>query len=184
MFLTVYFFQTSEILAALAAVLEGYNNEEKAAQLKKVRSGTSTHRRTLLSKRRCAHAMRPFSVYDVTEQRHLRVPSQECGREGGVVDDRPEKDRHGEEGRGKVARSQAGRDDHLVGRDVRRDRGRQDDGPEGVHDGRAQDEREHDARDETRRRPQGMCTRACSSLRRDKRTLLFAIQSTKGKAKL
>jgi len=30
------FFQTSEILAALAAVFEGYNNEEKAAQLKKV----------------------------------------------------------------------------------------------------------------------------------------------------
>jgi len=34
----LYFFpsQTSEILAALAAVFEGYNAEEKAAQLKKV----------------------------------------------------------------------------------------------------------------------------------------------------
>jgi hypothetical protein len=36
--LFIYFFpsQTSEILAALAAVFEGYNAEEKAAQLKKV----------------------------------------------------------------------------------------------------------------------------------------------------
>jgi len=33
----ISFFQTSEILAALAAVFEGYNDEEKAAQLKKVR---------------------------------------------------------------------------------------------------------------------------------------------------
>lgn len=36
MFSIVCFFQTSEVLAALAAVFEGYNNEEKAAQLKKV----------------------------------------------------------------------------------------------------------------------------------------------------
>ena len=33
-------FQTSEILAALAAVIEGYNAEEKAAQLKKVGTGS------------------------------------------------------------------------------------------------------------------------------------------------
>lgn len=36
------FSQTSEILAALAAVFEGYNADEKAAQLKKVRP-RSTH---------------------------------------------------------------------------------------------------------------------------------------------
>ena len=73
------------------------------------------------------------------------------------MDDRPEKDGHGEEGRGKVARAQGGRDDPLVGRDVRRHCGGQRDGPEGVHDGGAQDEGEYDARDETGRRPQGMC---------------------------
>jgi hypothetical protein len=33
-----FFPQTSEILTALAAVFEGYNADEKAAQLKKVRA--------------------------------------------------------------------------------------------------------------------------------------------------
>ena len=74
------------------------------------------------------------------------------------MDDRLEKDGRGEKGRGEIARSQGGRDDRPVGRDVRRHCGGQDDGSEGVHDGRAQDEREYDARDETRWRPQGMCT--------------------------
>ena len=64
------FSQTSEILAALAAVFAGYNHEEKAAQLKKVRSRTPSHRSTVLSKRRsilsracarCAERVPPYS---------------------------------------------------------------------------------------------------------------------------
>lgn len=65
------------------------------------------------------------------------------------MDDRLEEVVRGEERGGKVARPQAGRYDHLVGRDFCRARGRKDDGAEGVHDGEAQDERKHDARDKT-----------------------------------
>jgi len=41
--------QTSEILTALAAVFEGYNEEEKAAQLKKVLLAHSTFLRIVPS---------------------------------------------------------------------------------------------------------------------------------------
>jgi hypothetical protein len=151
-----HFFQTSEILAALAAVFEGYNDEEKAAQLKKVRTAPS-----------CVVPLFPVSwLTHVLEQWHFRVSRQERCGEGSVVDDRLEEDVRGEEGGGQVARAQVGRDDYPVGRHVRRDCGRQDDGAEGVHDGRAQDEGKHDARDEARWRPQGMHRFTSSSLLR------------------
>ena len=150
--------QTSEILAALAQVFEGYNDAERAAQLKKVCAPFSLSLVPSPSP--------PASERNSTEQRHFRVSGQERRRTGGVVDHRLEEDGHGEEGRGKDARLEAGRDGHPVRRDFCRHRGRQDDGTKGVHDWGTEDERKHDARDETRWCPQGTLSLANLCCRR------------------
>jgi hypothetical protein len=86
--LFIYLFfpsQTSEILAALAAVFKGYSDEEKAAELKKVLLAHSAFFTAychplpetflaLIRHQKCA------------EQRRLRIQSQECRREGDVLD--------------------------------------------------------------------------------------------------
>lgn len=96
--------QSSETLAALASVFDGYNDEEKKAQIKKVRP----HLAPPQTARRSNHA-RP------TDQRHLRAAREERGGQGGRVDDRHEVDRERVQGRGEV---EAERDPHHVRRDL------------------------------------------------------------------
>jgi len=63
----IFIFQASEILAALAEIFEGYNDEEKAAQLKKVRAAS-------------IHPTHPPTIAPL--HLDLTVPSESCSRDG------------------------------------------------------------------------------------------------------